>query len=139
MPFIVSYRKYIDALVTREIALPEDPCTHERVGQEIATVNGVTYVALPGGAVLPVAQPSEIAASIEAVTLTDALREQLKATSPIVRMINAQVAERIAAHYSTSDEIKLLRTAPSAEFDAYNAFVEGCRAWGRQQKAAIGL
>ena len=139
MASIISYRKYIDALVTREIALHEDSGTHLRIGQEIATVDGLTYIALPDGASLPAAQPSEIAASIAPVTLTDALREQLKAASPIVRMINAQVEERIAAHYSTGDEIKLLRTAPSPEFEAYNAFVEDCRAWGRQQKAAIGL
>ena len=37
------------------------------------------------------------------------------------------------------NEIKLLRTAPSAEFEAYNAHAEACRAWGREQKAALGL
>ena len=32
-----------------------------------------------------------------------------------------------------------LRTAPRAEMDAYNAWVEKCRAWGRAEKAKLGL
>jgi hypothetical protein len=38
-----------------------------------------------------------------------------------------------------ADEIKLLRTAPSPEMQAYDAYAEECRAWGRAQKAALGL
>jgi hypothetical protein len=49
------------------------------------------------------------------------------------------VAAKIAEQYTTGDEIKLLRTAPSAEFEVYNAYVEDCRAWGRAQRAALGL
>ena len=138
MPSIISYRKYVDALITRELRLPEND-NHQRIGQELATIDGVTYVALPDGAVLPGNQPAEIVGSIDTETLTDALRDQIKAASPIVRMINTQVSGRIAERYSVSDEIKLLRTAPSAEFEVYNAFAEDCRAWGREQKSAIGL
>ena len=138
MPTLISYRKHIDALITRELRLPEDE-NHQRLGQGIATVDGATYVSLPDGAVLPADQPDEIAASIETVTLTDTLREAIKAASPQVRLINTTVAEKIAASYSLPDEIKLLRTAPSAEFEAYNAHAEACRAWGREQKAALGL
>ena len=138
MPTLISYRKHIDALITRELRLPEGE-NHQRLGQEIATLDGATYVSLPDGAVLPADQPDEIAASIETVTLTDTLREAIKAASPQVRLINTTVAEKIAASYSMADEIKLLRTAPSAEFEAYNAHAEACRAWGREQKAALGL
>ena len=53
--------------------------------------------------------------------------------------INQRVCEKIAEPYSMSDEIKLLRTAPSEEFDNYNEHVEACRAWGREQKALLGL
>lgn len=139
MPKIISYRKHITTEITRELRLPED-ANHQRLGQEIATVDGITYVSLPDGATLPTDQPVEIAASIvNPVALTDSLRESIKAASPQVRLINATVAEKIAASYSMADEIKLLRTAPSAEYEAYNAFAEDCRAWGREQKAALGL
>lgn len=138
MPTLISYRKHIDALITRELRLP-DGDSHQRLGTELATINGTTYVSLPDDATLPSSQPTEIAASIAEVTLTDTLREAIKAASPQVRLINATVAEKIAAQYSLADEIKLLRTAPSAELEAYNAHAEACRAWGREQKAALGL
>ena len=138
MPTLISYRKHIDALVTRELRLPEGD-DHQRLGQEIATLGAATYVSLPDGVTLPTDQPAEIAASIATVTLTDALRAEIKAASPQVRLINATVAEKIAEAYSLADEIKLLRTAPSAEFEAYNAHAEACRDWGREQKAALGL
>ena len=75
----------------------------------------------------------------EVLTLTDALRAEIKAASPHVRLINQRVREAISSRYSLEDEIKLLRTAPSAEMDAYNAWAEECRAWGRAEKAKLGL
>ena len=138
MPTIISYQKHIDALITRELRLPEGE-NHQRLGAELATIDGTTYVSLPDDAILPAGQPAEIAASIQTVALSDALREAIKAASPQVRVINALVGEKIAEQYSLADEIKLLRTAPSAEFEAYNAHAEACRAWGREQKAALGL
>lgn len=53
--------------------------------------------------------------------------------------INEQVCAMIAEQYSITDEIKLLRTAPSHEFDVYNEHVETCRQWGREQKALLGI
>ncbi len=99
----------------------------------------MTYVSLPDGATLPAEQPAEIAASVQSVTLTDALRDAIKAASPHVRLINERVCEAIAERYSFADEIKLLRTAPSPECVAYNAYAEECRAWGRAEKAKFGL
>ena len=139
MPSIVSYRKYIDPLITRELLLPDDPATHQRLGTELATVDGVTYVSLPDGAVLPAAQPAEIAASIGPAALTPALRDALKAASPHLRLIAQRVRDKIALRYSPEDEIALIRTAPSGEFDAYNVYAEECRAWGRAQRAALGI
>lgn len=109
------------------------------MGAELATIAGVTYVSLPDGATLPAEQPEEIAASIAPVTLTDALRDTIKAASPHVRLINERVRAAIADRYSYADEIKLLRTAPSPEMVAYNAYAEECRAWGRGEKAKLGL
>lgn len=84
-------------------------------------------------------QPAEIAASIELLTLTDDLRAAIKLASPHVRLINRRVQEAIAERYSLADEIKLLRTVPSAEMTAYNAYAEECRSWGRAEKAKFGL
>lgn len=137
MPSIVSYRKSTDALTTRELRRPEDPVTHQPLGREIAELDGVTYYVLPDGAALPAGQPEGITPEI--VTLTDELRARLRAASPHVRLINEQVRAAIAERYSYADEIKLLRTAPSAEFEAYNAYAEDCRAWGRAEKAKLGL
>ena len=139
MPSIVSYRKHIDALITRELLLPEDPATRQRLGTELATIDGVTFVALPDGATLPTDQPNEVADSIATVTLTDALRSAIKAASPHVRLINDRVREAIADRYSMADEIKLIRTSPSEEAIAYNAYAEECRNWGRIEKAKLGL
>ena len=138
MPSIVSYQKYIDTLTTRTLRLPEGE-NHQFLGTELATIDGVTYVSLPDGTTMPDNQPTEIASSITPVTLTDALRNQISDASPHVRLIRERVRDKIAAQYGIADEIKLLRTAPSAEFEAYNAFAEDCRAWGRAKKAVLGL
>lgn len=114
----------------------------QQAGQELATLpDGRTVVALFAGHALPAQQPQAIAASVETLPtpLPDDLRDAIKAASPQVRLINTRVQEAIAQRYSTADEIKLLRTAPSAEMDAYNAYAEECRAWGRAEKAKLGL
>lgn len=134
---IFGYQKHITATITRELNFPVNE-NHQRIGHELATVDGITYCSVPDGVALP-EQPTEIVANIQAVTLDPALTQKIKAASPLVRLINATVAKKIAEQYSTADEIKLLRTAPSAEYEAYNAHAEACRAWGREQKAALGL
>ena len=127
-------------MYTRELRLPEGP-QHQRLGTELCTIDGVTYVSLPEGVMLPGGQPTEIQASIQTLPtpLPDDLRDEIKAASPHVRLINERVRNAIAERYSLADEIKLLRTAPSPEMQAYDAYAEECRAWGRAQKAALGL
>lgn len=51
--------------------------------------------------------------------------------------INAEVRAKILLMYTVEDEIQLLRTAPSPEFEVYNAYVESCLEWGRKQKEAL--
>ena len=131
---IYAYKKYVDEIRTVGMLLPENGM--ERQGQELATIDGITYVFVPDAAILP-PQPPEI--TVAPVTLTDVLREQIKAASPHVWLINERVVEMIRQRYSVDDEIKMLRIAPSDETTAYNAYVEECRAWGRDQKAALGL
>lgn len=53
--------------------------------------------------------------------------------------INRIVVEMIRERYSIEDELGLLRTGPSEEAEAYSDYVEECKAWGRGEKAAIGL
>lgn len=62
--------------------------------------------------------------------MSDALKQEIE-------RINQAVRDKIRAVYSIEDEIMFLRTAPSPEFEVYNAYVEDCLAWGRQQKAAL--
>lgn len=135
MTYIYSYQKYIDSIRTVEIRLPEGE-NNQRIGTELATIGEVTYVSLPDDAVLP-AQPDEI--MVSEVTLTPELKSEISQASPHVRLINQRVSDKIAERYSMGDEIKLIRTAPSAEFEAYNAYAEDCRAWGRAEKAKLGL
>ena len=138
MATIIAYQKYIDALITRELLMPTDE-SNNQIGTELATVVGITYVCLPDGSTLPSEQPQEISSTISVVTLTTEQIAEIKAASPHVRLINNRVAKMIDVEYSMADEIKLLRTAPSTEFDTYNAFIEYCRAWGNSEKAKIGL
>jgi len=153
MTSIVAYRKFIDAIRTVELRLPEGPM-HERIGTELCTLpDGLTYVSLPEGEALPADQPEEIAASIVTpVTLTDDQRQQILSTSPHCRLVAERVIERIRERYSLDDELFLNRIATGvtnglyayqdgeeAEVIAFGAWVEECRQWGRQQRAALGL
>lgn len=101
----------------------------------MCTLDGVTYTAMPDAARLP----EQIAASAQVITPDVELRERICAASPHVALIRARVAAQIAERYSIADEIKLLRTAPSPEFEMYNACAEECRQWGRARKAELGL
>ena len=49
MTYIVSYQKFIDSQRSVEIVLPIGEGAAQRIGDELATVDGVTYVALPDG------------------------------------------------------------------------------------------
>ena len=149
MTSIVRYRKHITAYTIIELHQPESE-RGERLTTELATLDdGFTYIALPEGVVLPV-QPDEIRP--EEVVLTDDLREQIKQESPHVRLINARVVEKIRARYTADDERKYaadtinnaiygepLSLVATAKRDAYMDYRNECVAWGRQQKAALGL
>ena len=139
MTSLIAYRKHIDAIYTRELRLPDAP-QGQQCGQELCTLaDGRTVVALFDGFTLPADQHADIAASIEPLALTDALRKEISRLSPHIRLIDQRVRDAIADRYSITDEIKLIRTAPSPEMEAYNAYAEECRAWGRAEKAKLGL
>lgn len=151
MPSLISYPKYTDTQITRTLRFPEN-ADHSPAGTELATINGVTYVSLPDGVTLPNNQPVEIAASIQTVTMTDELREAIKAASPHVKLISARMSEQIRSRYTIDDEMYFARigvgaatglytptTDETQAMAAFGAFVESVRQWGRDQRAALGL
>ena len=132
MAYIVSYQKFITKDTTKQLDAPEGSV-------ELCTIDGVTYVSVPDDMDLPINQPDEIADTVQTVVMTDDLRELIKSQSTHVQLIDERVKAKIAERYSITDEIKQLRSAPSAEFDVYTEYAESCRAWGQEQKSALGL
>ena len=138
MAKIYSYTKHQDDIRTITLLLPFDQETHKFIGQELCVLDGVTYVSIPDTAVLP-EQPIEISATVKVVTLTEALKADIKANCKQVKRINDLVVEKIRLKYSAEDEIKALRLTPSATTDTWKAYVEECVLWGMEQKADLGL
>lgn len=139
---IYAYTKITDEYTTYLLNAPEG-------STELCTIDGVTYVHIPDTEALP-DQPAEI--TVEQVTLTPELIEQIKAASPHVQLINQRMIAMIREHYTVDDELFFARIAggaglglyeipaqEQAELAAYKDVVEGAREWGRQQRAALGL
>lgn len=132
MAYIVSYQKFITSDITVQLDAPEE-------ATELCTIDGTTYVSIPDDSTLPNTQPIEISKSVKQLVMTDEIRDLIKSESTHVQLIDERVKAKIAERYSITDEIKQLRSAPSDEFNAYTAYAEACREWGRQQKAVFGL
>lgn len=153
MPVIVRYQIVSDALTTHRLREPSDPLMDGPRCTELCTLDdGYTYVSVPDGVTLPEDQPASVAASLEPVTLTDELREQIKAASPHTQLIAQRVIDKIRERYSVDDELYFARimigaqaglyTLEPGELDEVTAFktwVETARQWGRDQRAALGL
>lgn len=140
MPKIFSYRKVIDKFTTHCLAEPDAAQDSADKMIELCTIDGVTYVAVPDSFKLPT-QSAMISASVKAETVTDELVRKIKMESPHVLLINQRVVERIRKGYSLEDELKMLRRAvkdPDAS-KAYDDHVEKCVAWGKAEKAKLGL
>lgn len=118
---------------------------------ELCTIDGVTYVSVPDDD-LP-EQAAQISASIvNPVTLTTELREAIKAASPHCALIHERMEAKIRDKYSLSDEQYFSRIASGAALglytfetgeaeaiQAFGAYVESVRQWGREQRALLGL
>lgn len=128
MAYIVSYQKFITRDTTKQLDLPES-------ATELCTIEGVTYVSVPADAELSDSQPVEY----QEVTLTDELRARIKSQSTHVQLIDDRVKAKIAERYSLTDELKEIRNSSSPSFAVYADYVEDCRQWGSEQKAALGL
>ena len=116
---------------------------------ELAELDGWHYVFVPEGATLP-EQPPEI--GWQPVTMTDALREQIKAASRPCQLIAEAMQRRIRSVYSLEDEQYFARIGVGAALGGYafqpgeqeallafGAHVEAVRQWGRQEREKIGL
>ena len=116
---------------------------------ELAELDGWHYVFVPDGVTLP-AQHADI--QWQAVTLTDALKEQIKASSRPCALIAEAMQQRIRAVYSVEDEAYFARIGVGVVLGAYQfqpgeqdallafgAFVESVRQWGRLEREKIGL
>lgn len=116
---------------------------------ELCELDGVTFVAVPAGVTLP-DQPTEI--TLEAVTLTPELRDQIKAASVHCTLIAERMELRIRERYSLSDEAYFARIGVGAALGSYTfgpgemeammafgAHVEAARQWGRDERVKLGL
>ena len=144
MAHIVSYQKQSDAYTVYQLSAPEG-------STELCTIDGVTYVSVPDDD-LP-EQAAQISASIvNPVTLTTELREAIKAASPHCALIHERMEAKIRDKYSLSDEqyfsrissgaalgLYTFETGEAEALQAFGAYVESVRQWGREQRALLGL
>lgn len=116
---------------------------------ELCTLDGVTYLAVPDGVTLP-PQPPEI--TLAPVALTPELRDAIKAASAHSQLVGERMVQKIRAQYSLDDEMFFARIGVGAatgmytptadelaEMQAFGAFVEGVRQWGRSERDKLGL
>lgn len=141
MAKLYKYQKFIDQHTTYCLVEPDynlaDGDESDRI-TELCTIDGVTYVSVPDSITLP-QQPEQIKVEAVEMPVPDPPLGMLRMNSPHILLINDRVVERIRERYSVNDEIKMLRLGPSEETEAYNGYVEECRAWGRAEKEKLGL
>ena len=144
MAHIVSYQKQSDAYTVYQLNAPEG-------STELCTIDGVTYVSVPDDD-LP-EQAAQISASIvNPVTLTTELREAIKAASPHCALIHERMEAKIRDKYSLSDEqyfsrissgaalgLYTFEAGESVALQAFGAYIESVRQWGREQRGQLGL
>ncbi|MCX7817537.1 MAG: hypothetical protein N2317_08550 [Syntrophales bacterium] len=119
--------------------------------KDLAYVEGGFSLTLPDGSIVFIPEedcsPNEaevFAAFHEYYSETGGLPPVIEAqVVTTVDSINAEVVSMIRSEYDENEEMKMLRLGildpENAEFLAYNAYIEECREWGRQQKESYGL
>lgn len=150
MTTIYSYQKVSTPYTVIQAVLPDSTGANDELHcTELCTIDGITYLSVPDGVTLP-AQPPEI--TLETVTLTPELREQIKAASVHVAFIAERMIQKIRAAYSIDDEMYFARigvgaangmytptAGEMADMQAFGQFVEGVRQWGREERVKLGL
>ena len=140
MPKIYKYQKVTDQYTTYCLVEPDyNQLEVEEWITELCTIDGLTYVSVPDGVELP-EQPEIIAATLVEVDLAEEpeTKAAINAASPHIALINDRVVAKIRLVYDINEEIKMLRVG-GADFETYNTYVEECRAWGKAEKAKLGL
>ena len=138
MPKIYKYRKVTDKFTTHTLKEPDVREGETRI-TELCTVAGETFVSVPDGVKMPV-QPATIASTVkEVLNFKPGEKDKIKKASPYVRLISQRVVEKIRKRYSINDELKMLRTGPTAETAEYFDYCEACVAWGKAEKAKLGV
>lgn len=127
MSKIVAYKKIVTPQTTKQI--------NDEQAVELLTVDDTTYLSVPDDFDLSQVD-KELGAKF--VDVNDDM-QKLFAQSSHVQLINKRVKDKIAERYSITDEIELLRNAPSEEFDEYHTYAEQCRQWGYEQKLKLGV
>ena len=145
------FKKFDDRhSTTITLVEPEYEEDEQRI-TELCTIGDDTYVHVPDGCVLP-EQPFNIDVSMESVTLTNELRDEIKVLSPHVRLSYARLQERIRSKYSMEDEQYFTRISVGALSGTYTMqndepaliaeyqrWVEECREIARLERVALGL
>lgn len=155
MPSLYAYQKAFGPVTTHTLRLPLPEKQGEQAAQELATLaDGRTVVVLFDGYELPKDQPAEIQASIEALPspLPDELKSAIRDASPHVRLIAQRMQTRIRDRYSAEDEMKFSRigvgqalgqyqmtAAEAAALKEFGVYLEECRQWAKNQRAALGV
>lgn len=116
---------------------------------ELCTIDGDTYVAVPDELTLP-EQPPEL--KIEKATLTPELKATIRAASVHSQFIDERRQQMIRSRYSLDDEQYMTRLGLKQSLGLlqmtdeqklrlrdYDAFVEECLLWAKQQRASLGL
>lgn len=154
MTTIISYQKYTDEWTTYTLVQPHQSPDSQNTTElctELCTIDGVTYVAVPDGVILP-DQPNEIADSIKNVELTAELISAIKTNSSHCKFISDQVQHKIRQKYTMDDEMYFSRIASAAALGVYelkpdeneklmqyNGYIESVRLWARQERIKLGL
>lgn len=143
MPAIYRYRQVSD-----------DYATYRPLGDgliELCTLpDGYTYISIPDDAKLADEQPKQV--KLEEFSLTDELKEQIKAASPLVQLIYQRIEDKIHEKFDEQDELFFSRIGVAValgryqiteselqEIDDYQSYAEACREWGRLERAKLGL
>lgn len=147
---IVEYKKSANSHTEIVMRFPDSLGENDELHcTEIATVNGITYVAVPDGIVLP-DQPPEI--TLKNTVMTQELKMAIRLNSPHCQFIDERRQMKIRAKYTLDDEQYMTRLAlkqslgmepmtndQKLRLREYDAYVEECLNWARDERAALGL
>ena len=131
-----SYKKAFDQYTVYYMHLPAEEETAQPF--ELGEIDGITYVAVPDGYVLP-RQPKQIADSIKEVSPDSEIIAKLADAFPVINLTKRRMAGlEPAVRYSKQDELTLKMiesvVAPvvkDAKSITLTEYVDACRVWDK--------